>query len=82
MTAAYEYNELHRLVDRLTPDQVRALRAVALELVRDEPLAAADRSADDQPIRRLSFVGAGHGGPDLAERSQEILRVELGGPDT
>ena len=81
MTAAYEYNELHRLVDRLTPDQVRALRAVALELVRDEPLTA-ESSADDQPVRRLSFVGVGHGGPDLAERSQEILRVELGGPDT
>jgi hypothetical protein len=81
VTAAYEYNELHRLVDRLTPDQVRALRAVALELVRDEP-PTAESSADDQPVRRLSFVGAGHGSPDLAERSQEILRVELGGPDT
>jgi hypothetical protein len=65
----------------LTPDQVRALRAVALELVRGEP-PAAENSADDQPVRRLSFVGAGHGGPDLAERSQEILRTELGGPDT
>jgi hypothetical protein len=82
MTAAAEYGELHRLVDRLTPDQARALRAVALEFVHDE--------TDPQPgrephsgcsVRRLSFAGIGHAGPDLAERSQEILRSELGGPD-
>lgn len=28
MTAAHDYEDLHRLVDRLTPDQAHALRAV------------------------------------------------------
>ena len=81
MTVAPEYGELHRLVDRLTPEQVRALRAVALQFVRDE-------SSEPPPelevgvvaARRLSFVGIGHAGPDLAERSQEILWSELGNP--
>ena len=79
MTAAPEYGELHRLVDRLTPGQARALRAVALELIGNE---AQPSSGVDEPVRHLSFVGIGHGGPDLAERSQEILRAELGGPGT
>jgi hypothetical protein len=77
MTAAVpEYSDLHRLVDRLTPDQARALRAVALQLVRDEP----EQATPDSPAapRHLSFVGLGHAGPDLAESSQEILSAELG----
>lgn len=78
MTAAQEYSELHRLVDRLTPRQVHALHAVALELVRDDDRS--DVSSDgDEPVRSLPFIGIGHGGPDLAERSQEILWAELGG---
>jgi hypothetical protein len=82
VAAAPEYVELHRLVDRLTPDQVRALRAVALEFVHDEMDAASGReAAAGEPVRRLSFAGIGHAGPDLAERSQEILRAELGGSD-
>ena len=77
MTAAVpEYSDLHRLVDRLTVDQARALRAVALQLVRDEP----DLPTSDEPVRSLSFTGIGHGAPDLAARSQEILRRELGNP--
>ena len=82
MTAAHEYSELHRLVDRLTPDQVRALRAVALELVRHEPSTQGGASDVRATVRHLSFVGIGHGGPDLAEQSQEILRAELGRTDT
>ena len=82
MTAAPEYGELHRLVDRLTPDQARALRAVALEFVHDETDASHPESEAGEPVRHLSFVGIGHGGPDLAERSQEILWAEMGGPDT
>jgi hypothetical protein len=58
MTAAPEYGELHRLVDRLTPDQVRALRAVARELVRGEPQAQAGTS-HDEPVRQRSFAGIG-----------------------
>lgn len=62
-------------MDRLTPDQVRALRAVALNLVRDEPQEPTPPAGAGvgKPVRLLSFVGIGHGGTDLAERSQEIL---------
>jgi hypothetical protein len=83
MTAAPEYGELRRLVDRLTPDQVRALRAVALQLVKQGPQEESRPGpGGGEPRRHLSFVGVGHGPPDLAERSQEILQTELGGPDT
>jgi hypothetical protein len=46
---------------------------VALELVR----VHADEAAGE-PVRHLSFAAAGHGESDLAARSQEILRAELG----
>lgn len=85
MTAAVpEYSDLHRLVDRLTPTQARALRAVALELVRDEPETEAlpEDVSPELPARRLSFAGAGHGASDLAASSQDILRRELGNPSS
>jgi uncharacterized membrane protein YccC len=34
MTMSPEHIDLHRMVDRLDPDQVRALRAVAQQLLR------------------------------------------------
>lgn len=79
MTAAFahEYEELHRLVDRLPLDRVRALRTVALYLVE-----AADDSAGASSgrgrRRRLSFAGIMDAEPDLASRSEDILREELG----
>jgi hypothetical protein len=79
MTAAVpEYSDLHRLVDRLTPDQARALRAVALQLVRDDSEKPDPDQPSGAPQRHLSFVGIGHGGSDLAAASQEILSSELG----
>jgi hypothetical protein len=84
MTAALpEYSELHRLVDRLTPDQARAMRAVALQLVRQDPHDSQEPPATAMsagPGRRLSFAAIGHADPDLAEASQDILRAELGDP--
>ncbi|MCD5309572.1 hypothetical protein [Kineosporia babensis] len=71
-----DYSDLHRLVDRLTLDQVRAVRAVVLQLVPQEP-AETSNAGDDRP-RRFSVTGIGHAGPDLAARSQDILRAELG----
>lgn len=86
MTAALpEYSDLHRLVDRLTPDQARALRAVALQLMREDPQDSQQPSATavSAPAgRRLSFAGIGHADPDLAEASQDILRAELGDPES
>lgn len=78
MTAAHDYAELHHLVDRLTPDQARRLRA----LVDSDPdLASATPPEDDtadesQP--QLSIVGIWDSGRgDLAERHDEIIRERL-----
>ncbi|MEV0363796.1 hypothetical protein [Nocardia fusca] len=77
MTAAYDYEDLHRLVDRLTPDQARALRAVALQLVVTEASEEDDAAeAVGGRRRHLSFAGVMQAEPDLAERSEEILREE------
>lgn len=73
--------DLHRLVDRLTPSQTRALREVALHLVGDDENGAGTDAApasDDRPRRRLSFAAVGHGDRDLSTISSEILREELG----
>ncbi|MEV0293354.1 hypothetical protein [Nocardia sp. NPDC050710] len=79
MTAAHDYEDLHRLVDRLTPDQARALRAVALQLVVTD---AHEVGAAAEPVgkrrRHLSFAGVMDAEPDLAERSEELLREERG----
>jgi hypothetical protein len=68
--------DAHRLLDELDEDQV----AAAAELLRD--LVRQRRPLDDEPAatsrRQLSFVGMISAEPDLAERSAEILRRELG----
>jgi hypothetical protein len=73
---------LHRLVDRLTPDQARVLSAVALQLVRQDSRQPSAPTVSAPAGRRLSFAGIGHAGPDLAEASQDILRAELGDPES
>jgi hypothetical protein len=86
MTTSPEHVDLHRMVDRLDPDQVRALRAVAQQLLR--PVATHPHSGEaavpesesllaDEPVRDFSFIGLFNGSPDLAERSEEILREEF-----
>ncbi|WP_433757171.1 hypothetical protein [Nocardia sp. CA-135398] len=77
MTAAHDYEDLHRLVDRLTPDQAHALRAVALQLVvTDAPQRGSTTESTADRRRRLSFAGMMHAEPDLAARSEELLREE------
>lgn len=53
MTMADDYEDLHRLVDRLGPEQLREVRAHALRLVTtdDRPLSwtALDRTAAALP---------------------------------
>ncbi len=72
MTAAHDYEDLHRLVDRLTPDQAHEVRQHALRLVSE------DETALSSVPRDLSFIGLIHAEPDLAERSEDILREEFG----
>jgi hypothetical protein len=76
------YADLHELVDRLSPAQADAVREVVRQLVARGPAAepAGDRGAGPgEPARRLSFAGALRSGRgDLAARSEEIIRAELG----
>ena len=61
--------DAHRLVDALDEQQVRQAVEVLRELA-DEP--------DDEPAREFAWIGMLSAEPDLAERSSEILRRELG----
>jgi hypothetical protein len=84
MTTTPEHVDLHRMVDQLDPDQVRALRAVAQQLLRPDVRHASSGEAlepqsllADEPVRDFSFIGLFSGAPDLSERSEEILREEF-----
>jgi hypothetical protein len=78
------YVDLHELVDRLSPAQADAVREVVRHLVAavQPAVPAGDRGGvvpRGEPHRRLSFAGALRSGRgDLAARSEEIIRAELG----
>lgn len=77
MTAARDYEDLHDLVDRLTPGQARYLRV----LVESDPelarIAQPDAGGERAP-RRLSIVGIWvYGRGDLSERHDEVIRERL-----
>jgi hypothetical protein len=78
------YADLHELVDRLSPAQADAVREVVRQLVapgRAGPAGDRGDAAPGEPARRLSFAGALRSGRgDLAARSEEIIRAELGRP--
>ncbi len=59
--------ELHHLVDELPEAEVRPV----LELIRSRADAA-------HGVRDLPFFASFESDPDLAEKSEEILRAELG----
>ena len=75
MSAAHAYEELHELVDRLSPDQAHRL----LTLVRSDPALVA--STEDSPAKQdetafqpLALIGSCEGGPgDLAEHAEDYL---------
>jgi hypothetical protein len=68
MTAASEeYEEMHRLVDQLTPDQLREVRACTVRLVH-----SSERTEDSQwPPSWVASIHAGR--PDVSKRVEEIL---------
>ncbi|MEV1011027.1 hypothetical protein [Streptomyces sp. NPDC049881] len=82
MTAAYDYEDMHHLVDRLTPTQVRRLR---LLVTQDEELSQVAQSlsgaeADDEesvPAGLLALIGSVDGPEDLAERHDDYLRERM-----
>jgi hypothetical protein len=79
---ATTYADLHELVDRLTPEQADAVRGVVQHLVAapagraEAPVVKLDAEGR---VRRLSFAGTLRTGKgDLAARSEDIIRAELG----
>lgn len=68
MTAASEeYEEMHRLVDQLTPDQLQEIRACAVRLVH-----SSEHADDSQwPPWWVASIHAGRS--DVSERVEEIL---------
>jgi hypothetical protein len=84
MTTAPHVSAVHRMVDRLAPTQVEALYVILEGMLGSQPSSEPVRPADGgaaTPRRRLSFIGIMDGERDLAERSSQILREELGQPD-
>jgi len=73
MTAAHDYEDLHHLVDRLTPGQAERLRVL---VAADPELAPATRPESEQVAARgLSIIGIWDSGlGDLSERHDEIIR--------
>lgn len=76
MTAAHDYDDLHHLVDRLTPGQAERLRVL---VAADPDLAPApEPEGEHLANRRVSIIGIWDSGRgDLSERHDEIIRKRL-----
>jgi hypothetical protein len=85
MTAAHDYEDMHHLVDSLTPAQVRRLRLI---ITQDEELAEAveglpgqSEDAEDEetvPADLLALIGSvDTGRTDAAERHDDYIRERL-----
>ncbi|MFZ3557623.1 hypothetical protein [Streptomyces sp. BH055] len=69
MKSAYDYSDLHQLIDRLEPEQAEEVRRHALRLVK--PAAS-----------RFRILRSFDGPPtDLASRAKEVVREEIGEDD-
>lgn len=81
MSAAFDYEDMHHLVDRLTPTQVRRLR---LLVTQDDELAqvarslpAADGDGESIPAGLLALIGSVNGPEDLAEEHDDYIRARM-----
>jgi hypothetical protein len=76
VTAAHDCDDLHDLVNRLTPHQAARLR---LLVASDPELAPVTEPASEPPAgRRPSIIGIWDSGRgDLSERHDEIIRERL-----
>lgn len=85
VTAAHDHDDLHHLVDRLSPRQAERLRVL---VASDPELAAAahpqtegEGESEQAGQRQLSVVGIWESGRgDLSERHDEIIRGRLKRP--
>ncbi|MEU6852616.1 hypothetical protein ABZ901_22165 [Actinacidiphila alni] len=83
MSAAFDYEDMHHLVDRLTPTQVRRLR---LLVTQDEELSQvahslsvsdADPAEGAPPAGLLDLIGSINGPEDLAEGHDNYIRARM-----
>ena len=72
------YEDIHRLVDRLGPDQADVLRAVALQLVKVDPASPDDGHELPGTWPPPWFGSITSEDTNIAERSRDILRAEYG----
>lgn len=70
--ASEEYEEMHRLIDQLTPDQLGEIRVHMLRLVH-----SSEHTEESQwPPSWVGSIRAGR--PDTSERVEDILAEEFG----
>lgn len=81
VSAAFDYEDMHHLVDRLTPTQVRRLR---LLVTQDAELSQAARSLptaeeaeESVPAGLLALIGSVNGPADLAEEHDDYIRQRM-----
>ncbi|MFD4830267.1 hypothetical protein ACFWPV_10495 [Streptomyces uncialis] len=82
MTAAFDYEDMHHLVDRLTPTQVRRLRLLVsqddeLAQVADALPSAHQADPEEVPAGLLALIGSVDGPEDLGERHDEHIRARM-----
>jgi len=75
VTAADDFDELHHLVDRLTPRQAARLRLLAASDPELGPVTGGEDQADVRPLSIIGIWESGRG--DLSERHDEIIRERL-----
>jgi hypothetical protein len=69
VTAAYDYSDLHRLIDRLQPEQAAEVKEYALRLVRDG-------------VARFRVLRTFDGPPiDLGAQAKQLFRADNGEDD-
>lgn len=81
MSAAHDYEDLHHLLERLSPEQVRRLRGLADADPELHGLLA-EPSGSTEPVpardRLLALAGIWENGPaDAGERHDELIRERL-----
>ncbi|MBM9504546.1 hypothetical protein [Actinacidiphila acididurans] len=69
MSAAYDYGELHELIDHLEPEQAEEVRQYALRLVHSVPSRFRVLRSFDGPAT------------NLGARAKDIVREEFGQSD-
>ncbi|MEU6227026.1 hypothetical protein [Streptomyces sp. NPDC047042] len=83
MTAAFDYEDMHHLVDRLTPTQVRRLRLLVAqdeelsEVVQSLPAGDVSEAEESVPAGLLALIGSINGPEDLADRHDDYIRERM-----